>query len=68
MKTVQKYQCEVCHTEYAKKEDAVRCEKNHKVPQTIVNARHLPIGQNGTGYPITITVRMSDGQEVTYKR
>lgn len=68
MKPVQKYQCEVCHTEYAKKEDAMHCEKNHKVPQNITSARHLPIGQNGTGYPITITVRMSDGQEVTYKR
>ena len=68
MKSVQKYQCEVCHTEYAKKEDAMRCEKNHKIPQAIVSARHSPKGQNGTGYPITITVRMSDGQEVIYKR
>lgn len=68
MKTVQTYQCEVCHTEYAKKEDAAGCEKNHKIPQTIAGARHIPKGQNGTGYPITITVRMSDGKEITYKR
>ena len=68
MKPVQKYQCEVCHTEYAKKEDAMSCEKNHKIPQAIVSARHSPKGQNGTGYPISITVHMSDGQEVTYKR
>lgn len=32
MKILQKYQCEVCHTEYAKKEDAVYCEKSHKTP------------------------------------
>ncbi len=68
MKTVQKYQCEVCHTEYAKKEDAVSCEKNHKLPQSIVEARHLPRAQNGAGYPVTVTVLMSDGKEVIYKR
>lgn len=68
MKQVQKYQCEVCHTEYAAKEDAMRCEKNHKIPQAVVSARHSPQGQNGTGYPITITVRMSDGKDIIYKR
>ena len=46
----------------------MRCEKNHKIPQTIASARHIPIGQNGAGHPISITVHMSDGQEVTYKR
>ncbi len=30
MKTLQKFQCEVCHTEYAKKEDCQKCEKGHK--------------------------------------
>jgi len=68
MKAVQEYQCEVCHTEYAKKEDAVSCEKNHKIPQSVAGARHLPKAQNGTGYPVTVTVLMSDGKEVTYKR
>ena len=68
MKTLQKYQCEVCHTEYAKKEDAVACEKNHKTPMSIQSARHQPKGMDGTGYPVTITVRMSDGQDITYKR
>ena len=68
MKTVQKYQCEVCHTEYGKKEDAAACEKNHKIPEAITHTRHLPKSQNGTGYPVTITVRMSDGKDIVYKR
>ncbi len=56
MKPVQKYQCGVCHTEYAKKEDAASCEKNRKIPQCVVTSRHLPKAQNGKGYPVTVTV------------
>lgn len=68
MKTVQKYRCEVCHTEYAAEKAALECEASHKLPLTIVNARHLSMGQNGTGYPVSVTVRMSDGKDITYKR
>ena len=68
MKTVQKYQCEVCHTEYAAEKAVQECEASHKLPLSIVNVRHLSKGQNGTGYPVSVTVRMSDGQEVIYKR
>ena len=68
MKTLQKYQCEVCHTEYARKKDAEDCEKSHKIPLSIAGARHLARAQNGTGYPVAITVHMSDGKDITYKR
>ena len=68
MKTVQKYQCEVCHTEYAAEKAAQECEASHKLPLSIVNVRHLSTGQNGTGYPVSVTVRMSDGKDITYKR
>ncbi len=50
------------------KKNEMEGEKNHKIPRSIIGARHQPKSQNGTGYPITITVRMSDGQDVTYKR
>lgn len=68
MKTLQKYQCEVCHTEYAREKDAEECEKSHKIPLTIKSARHLAKAQNGTGYPVAITVHMSDGKDITFKR
>lgn len=68
MKPVQKYQCEVCRVEYAKKEDALDCEKNHKIPQSIVSARHMPKAQKCTGYPVTVTIRMSNGKEIVYKQ
>lgn len=67
MKAVQKYQCEFCHTEYATKEDAVSCEKNHKTPESM-EARYQPKAMNGSGYPVSVTVRMSDGKELVYKR
>lgn len=68
MKVVQKFRCEVCHTEYAAEKAALECEASNKLPLTIVNARHLSMGQNGPGYPVSITVRMSDGKDITYKR
>lgn len=68
MKVIEKYRCEVCHTEYSDKRKAEACEKCHKKPVKISGARYLSMGQNGTGYPVIITVKMSDGKEVTYKR
>ena len=68
MVVMEKYLCEVCRTEYAKREDAMACEKSHKIPLSIVRVRHMTKAQNGTGYPVAITVRMSDGKDITYKR
>jgi len=68
MKTIEKYLCEVCNTEYADKQQAEACEKNHKKPVKIVDVRFLPMRQNGTGYPVSVTIRMDDGKEVIYKR
>lgn len=68
MKTVQKYRCEMCNTEYADKAVATSCEKNHKIPQSIASARYLSQAQDGRGYPVTISVLMSDGSTVVYKR
>jgi len=68
MKVIQRYQCEVCHTEYTDKKKAEACEKSHRQPAKIVGARYLSMAQNGPGYPVSVTLKMSDGNEVTYKR
>lgn len=68
MKVIEKYRCEVCQTEYNDRKQAEACEKSHKQPIEIIRVRHLSMGQNGTGYPITVTIKMSDGKEVVYKR
>ena len=68
MKVIEKYRCEVCHTEYADRRQAEACEKCHKLPHKISGTRYLPMSQNRAGYPVSVTIKMSDGEEVTYKR
>ncbi len=68
MKVIQRYQCDVCHTEYTDRNRAEACEKSHKQPAKIVDARYLAMAQNGAGYPVSVTLKMSDGKEVIYKR
>ncbi len=68
MKVIEKYRCEVCNTEYTDRKKAEACENCHKQPVKITDTRYLPIGQNRTGYPVSVTIKMSDGEEVIYKR
>lgn len=68
MKEVKKYICDICHTEYNEKSVCDKCEKGHVTAKEIVKERHLSKEQNGKGYPISITVKMSDGTFQIYKR
>lgn len=70
MKTVQQYICEVCGTQYADKEQAEKCESNHKKDLKIANARYLPITSDASGLPTTITIEYKEGKytrTATYK-
>lgn len=62
------YTCEVCHTDYADKVEAKRCEESHERKLKIVDSRYLARAQTLIGFPITITVQSEDGIRVTYKR
>ena len=68
MKTKTLYICEVCHTDYADKKEAERCEANHKKKLQIVSQRFLPYSQDRRGFPTTIEVKDETGKTVTYKR
>lgn len=68
MKTLEKYQCEICNTEYKDKYIAKKCENSHKKALEISDVRYLPLSQNGNGYPTTVTIKMSDGKQIIYKR
>lgn len=68
MKKIERYVCETCGTEYREKRTAESCEKCHKRPVEITDARYLSKAQCGTGYPVAINVKMSDGTYQTYKR
>lgn len=68
MKEVKHYICEICGTEYNKKNKAAMCEKGHCKPVEIVKSRYLKFDDNRKGYPLEITVKMADGTEQKYKR
>lgn len=68
MKKVEHYICEVCGTEYNDKKKCMDCEKKHVKPELIEGARYLPIKNDGKGYPITVHIKMSNGETITYKR
>ncbi len=68
MKTKILYTCEACHTDYANKNDAMRCEANHSKKLKIVNQRSLPYSQDKSGFPISIEVEDEGGKRVTYKK
>lgn len=66
MKKIDLYMCEYCHTQYADKNQATKCEKNHKKIKEIIEMRYLPINSDATGYPDKIKVIFSDGGERLY--
>ena len=68
MKEIKHYMCEYCHTEYASTDEAQECEKSHKQPKEIINAKYVPINVNLCGYPETILIQMSDGANVLYRQ
>lgn len=68
MKQIVLYTCEHCGYQYANKLDAQKCEKNHKIPVGVKNAKYTCIGVDETGYPIRVTIVFSDGSERCYKR
>lgn len=68
MKTIERYVCEICKTEYKNKADAELCEGNHKIPKKIVGYHAISRNQNLKGTPTSIDVLMSDGSIFTYKR
>lgn len=55
------YTCQFCNTDYADKEKAIECEKNHKVLETATNvgSRH--------GEPFIYKVRAKDMYNDGYK-
>lgn len=68
MKEVKHYICEVCGTEYNDKKKCMDCESKHIKPVSIEKFRHISMTQNAKGYPMSVDIKMSNGEVVTYKR
>ena len=76
MKTKTLYTCEVCHTDYADKDKAKRCERSHIKPKEITdkmkyhavyNGRDPLFGGKETNYPDWIDITFENGETVRYK-
>ena len=64
------YTCQICNTDYADKEKAIACEKNHKtLEEAKFVGEYKSKGQIADGYPIKIKVKFKGSDEwVVYKR
>ena len=68
MISIEQYKCEFCHTVYKDKPMCIKCENSHVEPKAIIRCRYQPNCVDRTGYPDRITIQMSDGKSVDYKR
>lgn len=58
------YTCDICHTDYANKEDAKKCEKEHTVSTGIKDFRY----NAHKTYPHKIEVKFTDGKTIWYRQ
>ena len=68
MKEIKLYQCDVCGTKYADKNEAKKCEKYHIKDFEIVNRDYRGMNEGAGAFPVKIWVRSKDGAEVMYRR
>lgn len=61
MKEKKLYTCEICNTDYAEKEAAVKCEKNHKLlEKAVIVGEYKPMGMHPNGKPHKIRVKFPE--------
>lgn len=68
MKKVITYCCDHCGYEYATKEEAAVCERNHKLKLSIIDFVHYSIDDEPDGYPRRVELTGEDGKHVWYTR
>lgn len=69
MKTIKLYQCSICHTQYADKDECLHCEISHKNKLEIKIACYRPYKDDHSGFPTRITVMdIITGETAVYRR
>ena len=66
MKEIKLFECEFCKKQYPNEDLCIECEEYHMLPQEIVKFKYDKYAL--VKYPNTITVLMSDGQEIVYNK
>lgn len=64
------YTCDICHTDYADKDKAKKCEQNHKLlEKATIIGEYKSMNSIANGIPNKIRVKFSGGDEwFDYKR
>ena len=68
MKEIKHYICDICDTEYKDKNSCQRCKKSHIKRLEIVRARYVSINNNAKGYPMSVEIKMPNGEIIRYKK
>ena len=69
MKELKLYQCEVCGTQYADKNEAKKCEEYHTKDLEISDCKYSGMNVCGISgrFPLKIWVKSKDGEERIYR-
>ena len=68
MKELKLYQCEICGTRYADKNEAKKCEKYHVKDFEVVKPDYRGMNVGAGKFPVKIWLRSKDGVEVMYRQ
>ena len=68
MKELKLYQCELCGTKYADRNQAKKCERYHTKDIEIVKCKYRGMNECEDRFPVHIWVQSKDGREAMYKR
>lgn len=69
MKEIKLYQCSICHTQYADRNECKRCEAAHKQKLELKEAYYRPYKDNHSGFPTRIMViDTKTGETAVYRR
>nr|DAS60465.1 MAG TPA: C2H2 type zinc-finger protein [Caudoviricetes sp.] len=67
MKELKLYQCELCKTQYADKEEAKRCEQYHVRGLEIDCCSYRGMNETSEKFPVKIWVKSKNGEERMYR-
>lgn len=68
MKTVNKYECEICGVTFSSKERCLECEKSHSKPVSVTAMEYAPKSFYNDGLPIKVKVTFENGVAIGYRR
>ena len=66
-RTETRYFCNICNKVYFEIQEAIECEKNHLIPESISSPEYLKSDRKNI-YPYSILINFTGGKSVRYYR